>query len=189
MIRIETAVYFWFAFLVLLLPLDWLASALIAAVFHEVCHLFVLVILGGKIREVRISPGGCVIESVSPGDWQSFLSILAGPAGSLLLTLLADKAPQVAVCGLLHGLYNLFPVMPLDGGRLLWLLLGRLRPDRGEVLALRTGRIFCGTLLLLSVSASVLLKLGNIPVILALIWIIRFFPRKIPCKPSQIKVQ
>jgi len=116
-------------------------------------------------------------------------SILAGPAGSMLLLLLSRSAPKIAVCGLFHGLYNLLPVLPLDGGRLLQLLLYRFAPMHAENVLLWTGRILCAGILILSVYASVVLSLGAIPPVLFLICILRLFPRKIPCKPSQIKVQ
>ena len=46
---------------------------------------------------------------------------LAGPGGSLLLGL--APIPELAVCGLIQGLFNLIPLMPMDGGRALGCLL------------------------------------------------------------------
>ena len=184
MIQSNAGVYIWLACLLVLLPLKWLLSALFAGIFHEVCHVMVLLALGGKIEKICISISGCVIESTAPENWQSMCSILAGPVGSLLLILLSGRIPEVAVCGLLHGLYNLFPVLPLDGGRLLQLLLYRLCPERAEMILLWIGRIFCTAILISSVCVSEVLSLGIFPVVLSMIWILRYFPRKISCKQS-----
>lgn len=189
MIQCESAVYIWLACLLLLLPLDWLLAAMLAAIFHESCHLLVLLLLGGRIGKIRISLTGCVIESSSPGDWQSACGILAGPAGSILLLLASETAPKIAVCGLFHGLYNLLPILPLDGGRLLQLLLYRLLPEKAEPVLLWTGRIICIMLLFTAIYLSAEHRLGMLPVILTILWILRLFPRKIPCKQLQIGVQ
>lgn len=189
MIYSEAVIFIWLACLLLLLPLDWLISALFAAIFHEVCHMFVLLFLGGKIRKIRIFLTGCVMESTAPGDWQAVCSILAGPAGSLLLLLLSGTAPKIAVCGLLHGLYNLLPILPLDGGRILQLLLYRFCPEKGENVLQWTGQTICMMVLFYAIYISAVHQLGIFPVVLTLFWILRMFPRKIPCKPSEIGVQ
>lgn len=189
MIHSEAVVFIWLACLLLLLPLDWLLSALFAAIFHEACHMFVLLLFGGKIRKIRISITGCVMESTAPGDWQAVCSILAGPAGSMLLFLLSGIAPKIAACGMLHGLYNLLPILPLDGGRILQLLFYRFKPEKAETVLLWTGRIICVMLFLYVIYISVIHQLGIFLVVFTLFWILRLFPRKIPCKPSEIGVQ
>ncbi len=187
MIQSDAAVFLWISCLLLLLPLDWLLAALLAALLHEVCHITVLLLLGGTVRKFRISLTGCELDSTAPGNWQAICSILAGPAGSLLLMLFFRTAPKVAVCGLFHGLYNLLPLFPLDGGRMLQLLLYRVLPQKADTVLLVTGRVVCAVILLVSV--SFVDSFGIIPVIIVLIWILRYLPRKIPCKPPQIKVQ
>ena len=187
MIQSDAAVFVWLSFLMLLLPLDWLLGALISAAFHEFCHILVLIVLGGKIRKASISLTGCVMESTVAEDWRAFFSILAGPIGSLLLVFCS--IPQIAVCGLIQGLYNLFPVMPLDGGRLLQIILSRLCPRHSERLILVIARVFCCFLLFLWFFVCKVFQPGLFSAIIVIVWILRFFPRKIPCKPSQIKVQ
>lgn len=189
MIQIDPAVYIWFACLLIVLPLNWVFSALFAAVFHEACHMVILLLLRGKIKRIHISLTGCQIESTDLGGWQAMCSILAGPAGSMLLMFLSQTAPKVAVCGLFHGLYNLLPIFPLDGGRIMQQLLFRFQPQRAQKIQRWVDWIVCLTVLIVSVSFSVVLHLGVFPVILVLLWILRFSIRKIPCKPSQIKVQ
>ena len=48
------------AFLLLALPLDWVLSMVAAALVHELCHIFSVMVLRGKIRRIRIAFGGCL---------------------------------------------------------------------------------------------------------------------------------
>ena len=189
MICVDTAFYLWLAALLLLLPLDWVISVILAAGFHEFCHGAVLMMFGGKIRGIRITPLGCVMDAESPGDPASFCSILAGPVGSFALLFLCHSFPKAAVCGLFHGLYNLLPVLPLDGGRGLQLILNRLIPGQAENILSFAGWLVCTLAAAAALWCCRVLSWGITPVILVIFWIIRMHPRKIPCKPWGIGVQ
>jgi Zn-dependent protease len=185
MIQIDPAVYFWLAGLFLFLPLDWVLSAITAALLHEFCHMAVLRFLGGKIQKIRIATGGCLIESSPNGKWQAMLSILAGPMGSLSLLFFRSFIPKIAVCGLIQGAYNLLPLLPLDGGNALQILLYSLCPAKADGILLWTGRVVC----ILFFFGALWLEPGKLAFLISTIWIIRLLPRKIPCKPSEIGVQ
>ena len=189
MIHTDATLYIWLAALLLFLPFDWVLSAFTAALIHEFCHIAVLLMLGGNISRMRISITGCVLDAESPGDFASFCSILAGPTGSIALLILAESLPKIAVCGLFHGLYNLLPVLPLDGGRGLQLILCHRIPAYADTVLWWTGWTACGILLTAAVWCSLAFCWGIAPIVLVLFWIIRMHPRKIPCKPSGIGVQ
>ena len=189
MIRIPFGVFFLGALLVLILPLDWLGAIVIAAVFHELCHILMVLAFGGSISEIRFKTTGCEIKTNTMGEWAQFFSILAGPLGSFSLLALCRTAPKLAICGLIQGLSNLIPVLPLDGGRLLFLLLYRLCPAKAEKV-MRFVTIGIAILFaLLSIYLSTAASAGLWPILLVLFCMIRVLSRKIPCKPSQIRVQ
>ena len=140
MISCDGICYIVWAFLLLAVPLEWLLSVVSAALFHELSHILAVVLLKGKIRRVHVGIAGCEIETQPMGDLASCLSILAGPLGSFLLLLFRKQCPLMAVCGFLQGVYNLLPVMPLDGGRILRCLLCRFCPEKVE-LVMRVAKI------------------------------------------------
>ncbi len=113
------------ALLLLTLPLPWVAAAVLAAAVHEGCHLGAVYLLGGKAQGLWVGPRGARMDAVLPSQRREVLAILAGPGGSLALTLLAGLFPRLALCGLIQGLFNLLPLPPLDGGRALRLLRRR----------------------------------------------------------------
>lgn len=104
---------------ILLLPFRLLIAALASAVFHELCHLLAMKLFSVPVLGIRIGTFGMVIRSgyMTPG--QELLCAAAGPAGSLLLLLSAEVFPLLAFCGLIQGLFNLLPIYPMDGGRIL----------------------------------------------------------------------
>lgn len=111
----------------LLVPFRFLMAALVAALWHELCHLCVLKLFSVPILGIRVGLFGAVIRSGYLMPIQELVSSAAGPAGSLLLLLTADIFPLLAFCGLVQGIFNLIPIYPMDGGRILrtLLILGR----------------------------------------------------------------
>ncbi|MBR4537444.1 MAG: M50 family metallopeptidase [Clostridia bacterium] len=136
-----------------LLPLLWLIAglggvsrllaALCALLLHESGHLMAARLCGASIAEVEITPLGGVItledpEALSGG--RQFLLTSAGPLFSLIGCLLAPAlfssgaAPfsfcrSFAKTNLLLLLFNLLPVLPLDGGHMLRAILRRFFPE------------------------------------------------------------
>ena len=161
------------AVLILTLPMKFLMSALVAAFFHEACHALAVRLCGGRILNMTIAAGGMVMEVSGLDAKGECLCALAGPLGSLILAFL--PFPTLALCGLVQGLFNLLPIMPLDGGRILGCVLEMTLPRYREKIEI------CMELLLL-VGA---IFLGPWAVLL---WLCLVF-RKFPCKPWGKRVQ
>ena len=120
------------ALAVLLLPLRWVAALILAMAFHEACHLLVLRLLGVKLGILEAGSFGAKLSTASMTRRQELIGAAAGPVGSLCLLAFFDTYPELAVCGLAQGFYNLLPVYPLDGGRILRCAVDRLFPNRAE---------------------------------------------------------
>lgn len=177
------------AFVLLVLPINWLLSAAAAALVHEVCHILAVWILGGKIRKIHIFVTGCRIDTGQMGNIKSILCILAGPAGSLSLLLLGRSFPRIAVCGLLQGCYNLLPILPLDGGRVLQHILNLSCPDKTKNV-MHWIRKVVGIGMLAAAALTAWLRQWDVyPTVFCLIFCIGMVFRKIPCKENRIGLQ
>ena len=172
-VEIEPGACILWAFLILTLPFRFLMTAMLAALIHEACHALVVRLLGGRILRLSIAAGGMVMEVTELDAKRELLCALAGPAGSLLLTCL--PFPLLGLCGLCQGMFNLLPVMPLDGGRVLGCILEMIVPRYREKIE------GCADILLLIGAAY----LGFWAVLL---WLCLVF-RKFPCKPWGKRVQ
>ena len=131
------------ALCLLILPARWALGFLLAAMTHELAHIAALLLCGGKLHCVVLGMTGARMEASSLTCGQSVFCSLAGPFAGISLLLLAEVFPEAALCGLVQGIYNLLPLYPLDGGRVLRLLLPEGVHRGVEVFCLIFGSGFC----------------------------------------------
>ena len=111
---------------------------LAAMTVHELAHAAVLLLLGGGIESVRLSFAQVELLTGLLSDRTELWSTAAGPGINLLCGWLFRRwMPAFAAVSLLLALFNLLPVWPLDGGRLLRTLL-RMRWGAAGVNASQT---------------------------------------------------
>lgn len=139
---------FWLLMGALLLaaPLSLVGWFLLACAVHEGGHIWAIRSLGGGVESLRLTGLGAVLiprqDRVFTYGEECRIA-LAGPAASLLLALLAAPALQtLAGVSLALGLFNLLPLAPLDGGRVLGAVMSRLAgSERGEGLCCLVSRV------------------------------------------------
>lgn len=117
---------------------------LAAMTVHELAHAAVLLLLGGRIESVRLSFAQVELRTGLLSDRTELWSTAAGPGINLLCGWLFRRwMPAFAAVSLLLALFNLLPVWPLDGGRLLRILLrmrwGAAGVDASQTLGLLFG--------------------------------------------------
>lgn len=186
---VEPWVYILAALLLLTVPLSWICAVIFAAVIHELCHILVIRLCGGSIHKIRVGLGGAVIETGALSNTQELLCALAGPSGSLLLLFLCHHFPRLALAAGIQGIFNLLPVYPLDGGRILRCILRSLFPDKAERVGSWIGGGILLCLLTACIVAGIRLSLGLLPIFLVLLLAGKAISRKRPCKPDGIRVQ
>lgn len=155
--RIETepSVYIAAALGLLLVPLRWLAAVLLAAGVHELFHWMAIVALGGSVLKLQIGFSGARMEILPMAPWKELICAVAGPLGSLSVLLFRQWLPRTAICALIQGLWNLLPMYPMDGGRILRCILRIIMGRTWE----RVSSVVEGILKTLVISAGVMLGL------------------------------
>lgn len=107
--------------MILLVPLRWLLAIVSAAVVHELFHIIALYLSSVPIIGITIGSGGAVISTDAMSRRTEMICAAAGPLGSFLLLILFGRClPRLALCAGIQGLSNLIPVLPFDGGRMVY---------------------------------------------------------------------
>ena len=142
-LRIDSGGYIFLAVLLLTVPLRWILAAFGAALFHELGHYLAVRLLGGRVLEAAVSFRGARMEALPMSAGRELIAVLAGPAASLLLLGLCRVFPRVAICGLIQGIYNLIPILPLDGGKAVRCIMALLEGSEVRFFSRRQGKIPC----------------------------------------------
>ena len=135
---------------------------------HELGHSVVARAKGGDIHEIVLYPfgGAAKISNIPKRPIDEIMVALAGPAVSLILALIFRQWELTRFLGYLNGmlfLFNLLPVFPMDGGRVLRAVL---TINDGRVVATRkaaqVGKYFCGIFVLIGLFGMPFRLLGLI---------------------------
>lgn len=162
------------AFLLLVLPLQWLFAALLAAMVHEVGHYLAIRACGGRAENLRIYSFAAQMPLPEMSRGRELICALAGPISGLSLLFLARWIPRTAICAAMQSLYNLLPIYPLDGGRAMQCILSMcLPPPKAQRVARIVALICKMAICVVAICGAIYLNLGVIPVLLAILLLIR----------------
>lgn len=165
----------------LLVPFKWFVAWLLAVSVHESCHIAALRAYGVDVVSLELGLQGACIRTPPLMNGEELICAAAGLAGSLILCLFHKIFPQLALCGFVHLLFNLLPIFPFDGGRVLrcglCLVFGQQITQ--NILKI-IGTLVCALLLILALIGLCCYNLGPLPIACAYIAVHNY--RKIPCK-------
>ena len=171
------------SFLLLLGALYWLDEGvellpwgLLACAVHELGHIAAALAFGGRADRLSLTAVGAELTFSyrAPLTYgQDSLVALAGPAANLLLGglffALHRNLPTVLSLGV--GAFNLLPILPLDGGRVLYgLLADKLDPDWADRLLTAVAGCLVGLLAGAGVIAAA--HYANVTLLLTALWLL-----------------
>jgi Zn-dependent protease len=142
--------------------LIWVGIIFVSVLIHEFGHALTAVLFRQQAKIQLVALGGLTsYEGPKLKFWQQFLIVLNGPlfgfglflAASLALTFDWTQSPVLfgilratQVANLFWSLINLLPVLPLDGGQLLRIVLEASFGVKGYKAALLIGAVLSGAL-------------------------------------------
>ena len=188
--HISAAFFLYAALMLLILPLPWLLAMMIAAAIHELCHMAAICFFREKPGRLYVGARGAEIQLPEMGRGAELVCALMGPLGSICLLLLARWWPRLALCGLIQGLYNLIPLYPMDGGRILQCLAQiLLPPPRARRFVNRIEKLWIIALIAASFWVLVIPGWGILPICLSILLLFQRKYGNTACKPDHLRVQ
>lgn len=124
----------------------WMAIVFLSVLVHEYGHALTALFFGQRAAVHLVVFGGFTVrEGGSLSPWKQFILVLNGPLASVSLalfsgflytrmeneTLLSEVLFITMIANFFWAALNLLPVQPLDGGKLMTILLERLFGFRG----------------------------------------------------------
>ena len=159
---------------------------MIFALIHEMAHMICGVILGFKAETLRIMPLGFAIEfkpiindynkKVLKSNVISIKKIIIASAGPLInliiviIGLILDFNNEIIYANFLIFIFNLIPIYPLDGGRILKNAIKIILGNRKAITYINT--ISNAVIILVTMASSILIMIYKNIAILAMLIIL-----------------
>lgn len=177
-ISIDTEIFLFLLIFILIKQIDIYILFIVFTLIHEICHMLTGVILGLKLKKFTIMPFGFKItfeESIQKENLKikKLLIAIAGPLSNLVIMLLAiifKLHSNIIYTNLIIALFNLIPIYPLDGGRILKSALSiKLDNAKTNYIVNKTSNI---AIIFLTATASILiLYIRNLAIVFVLVYL------------------
>lgn len=152
---------------------------MIFAFIHELGHLLAGILMGLKAKGIDIMPFGV---SINFEDYSNkyiakrIIIAMAGPLVNIIIVILGiynNWEEEIIYSNILIGLFNLIPLYPLDGGRILkYIIQLATNAKEAEMITYKLSNILIIILTLVSSIGILLIQNIGIVLILAYLWVL-----------------
>lgn len=153
----------------------------ISIVLHELAHAILGLLLGLKIKKIRVNPLGINLEFMSFREknriGKKIAIYLIGPLFNFLIAFVCYKINinynlklNIVYTNLVLGFFNLLPILPLDGGKIFKEILNYFFGyKKSNIIVLNISKVF---LILFSLLYSILIfKVKNIFIFFVIVYL------------------
>lgn len=192
-IRLHLKIFIFIAIFILTKQIEIYSLLMIFAIFHELGHMIAGVILGFKLDTIEIMPFGLSvsfegkvenynekIKNASKLTLKKLLISIAGPLTNLIfaivfftfpISVFNIEAKIIIYANILIAIFNLLPIYPLDGGRIIKYILNIVYGKKESSYYInKISYVIVVILTAISSIAILYLKNISIVIILAYLW-------------------
>ena len=194
-INISLKIFLFVTIFILTNQIEIYVLLMIFAVFHEIGHLVAGILLGLKPKKINIMPLGFCIQFNIPVEiynkrllksnilsLKKLIIALAGPLVNLILSIIfivVHMNTNLIYTNILICIFNLIPIYPLDGGRI---IKNALKIIFGNKKAIKLTNVISNVLMIIlsMVSSVAILYYKNIAIffIVIYLWIVTIIENK-----------